>query len=584
VGFYLRKSISAGPFRFNLSGSGVGMSVGVKGFRIGTGPRGNYVHMGRGGLYYRASLGGGGGRGSQLVRHSGQPAQNPAGADGLSIIETGDVLAMRPSNGSHIVEEINQKMALVPSWPWPAVGGALISFIALGQPNITPLIGAFVAAFFVLSLALSAVLARWDQQRKLVVVMYDLDDEATGPFKAFTEEFDKLATVSRAWNIDAAAASQDWKRNAGAGRLVKRQSVNLTYSAPRVVKTNIDIPAIIGGRQGVYFLPDVALVMEGKRVGAVSYDQLGIVWDTTIFIEDEGVPADAEVVGHTWRFVNKNGGPDRRFNNNRQIPQVRYLQMGLRSADGLRKIIQLSRVLDHSTFDAAFSGLRRFIQGMAMVDMPAKEEKRPALLQSQTEIGAISNWSDTAEEIIRHKPDLWEFKLTVEVLGKAMEPVIARWHQLAKGEYSLPQQIVPNDQMPHWCQERLNESQELAATFARLVNTELQAAWGPTGKPGDAERICRACEDLADCAKKALHWEEIVRFTSVPKNFSPVRDLFCGIGGKVVDQIAKISDELCRGVSQENRSGTLNISLKLELPEHWADAFVAALAKASNSR
>ena len=58
MGFYLRKSISAGPFRFNLSGSGLGLSVGVKGFRVGTGPRGNYVHMGRDGLYYRASFGG----------------------------------------------------------------------------------------------------------------------------------------------------------------------------------------------------------------------------------------------------------------------------------------------------------------------------------------------------------------------------------------------------------------------------------------------------------------------------------------------------------------------------------------------
>lgn len=57
MGFYIRKSVSAGPFRFNLSHSGLGVSVGVRGFRIGSGPRGNYVHMGRGGLYYRASLG-----------------------------------------------------------------------------------------------------------------------------------------------------------------------------------------------------------------------------------------------------------------------------------------------------------------------------------------------------------------------------------------------------------------------------------------------------------------------------------------------------------------------------------------------
>jgi hypothetical protein len=35
MGFYLRKSVAVGPFRFNLSGSGVGMSVGVRGLRVG---------------------------------------------------------------------------------------------------------------------------------------------------------------------------------------------------------------------------------------------------------------------------------------------------------------------------------------------------------------------------------------------------------------------------------------------------------------------------------------------------------------------------------------------------------------------
>lgn len=58
MGFYVRKSIKAGPFRYNLSKSGVGVSVGVPGFRVGTGPRGNYIRAGKGGVYYRATLGG----------------------------------------------------------------------------------------------------------------------------------------------------------------------------------------------------------------------------------------------------------------------------------------------------------------------------------------------------------------------------------------------------------------------------------------------------------------------------------------------------------------------------------------------
>lgn len=59
MGFYLRKSFSAGPVRLNLSGSGVGVSFGVKGARVGIGARGDtYTHLGRHGLYYRSSLSG----------------------------------------------------------------------------------------------------------------------------------------------------------------------------------------------------------------------------------------------------------------------------------------------------------------------------------------------------------------------------------------------------------------------------------------------------------------------------------------------------------------------------------------------
>ena len=40
MGFYYRKSVNLGPFRVNLSKSGLGYSVGGRGFRVGTTSRG----------------------------------------------------------------------------------------------------------------------------------------------------------------------------------------------------------------------------------------------------------------------------------------------------------------------------------------------------------------------------------------------------------------------------------------------------------------------------------------------------------------------------------------------------------------
>jgi hypothetical protein len=152
--------------------------------------------------------------------------------------------------------------------------------------------------------------------------------------------------------------------NAGAGRLISRTRTALGYDVPGVVKTNIDVPSIVGGKQSVYFFPDAMLVIEGNRVGAIAYEDLDISWNTTVFVEEDRVPSDAQIVGHTWRFVNKGGGPDRRFNNNRQIPEVMYQQMGLRGPGGFQKVLHLSRVADRSQFDAALAGLRRLIKSL----------------------------------------------------------------------------------------------------------------------------------------------------------------------------------------------------------------------------
>lgn len=58
MAFYLRKGFNFGPIRINLSKSGLGLSAGVTGARIGINSRGqSYVHGGRHGLYYRKNLG-----------------------------------------------------------------------------------------------------------------------------------------------------------------------------------------------------------------------------------------------------------------------------------------------------------------------------------------------------------------------------------------------------------------------------------------------------------------------------------------------------------------------------------------------
>src|SRR3954466_7893289 len=115
MGFYVRKSVSVGPVRFNLSKSGIGVSTGIKGFRVGTGPRGNYVHMGVGGLYYRSTLPSTPPLPS--LPQSRESAQRTVSHAPLDHIGSADVSQMMDSSSAALLSELDQKSKRIRTWP-----------------------------------------------------------------------------------------------------------------------------------------------------------------------------------------------------------------------------------------------------------------------------------------------------------------------------------------------------------------------------------------------------------------------------------------------------------------------------------
>ena len=95
--------------------------------------------------------------------------------------------------------------------------------------------------------------------------------------------------------------------------------------------------------KALYFFPDRVLVYGQGKVGAVSYADLELKVGNFNMIEAQGVPPDASIVDYTWRFVNKDGSLDRRFNNNRRIPIAVYSELHFTSKTGLNELFQASR-------------------------------------------------------------------------------------------------------------------------------------------------------------------------------------------------------------------------------------------------
>ena len=73
-------------------------------------------------------------------------------------------------------------------------------------------------------------------------------------------------------------------------------------------------------------MPDHILVYDGAQIGGLSYGTLKVSTATEVTqAHDEARRThDSKVVGTTYRFVNNDGSPDRRFNNNIEIPLIEY--------------------------------------------------------------------------------------------------------------------------------------------------------------------------------------------------------------------------------------------------------------------
>ncbi|MBV9110987.1 MAG: DUF4236 domain-containing protein, partial [Gemmatimonadetes bacterium] len=336
MGFYVRKSVTAGPFRFTFSKSGIGVSAGIKGLRVGTGPRGSYVRVGAGGLSYRMSIPSGAPRGPGMPnRVSPRTTEG-----GFTPIASGDVLQMVDVSSAVLLEEINARHRRMRLGPLVAGAGVLLVLMVLagGWP-------AWAVAAVLAAAGAGTVLAyQRDAMVRAIVLMYDLEPFAEQVYERLHAAYAALAAAHASWNVTARAGVTDWKRNAGASTLIQRNAVRLGTGAPPVVKTNIAVPVIPAGRHTLCFFPDRVLVFGPGGVGAVPYPRLRVHIAPTRFIESGPVPRDARIVDHTWRYVNKGGGPDRRFRDNAQIPIALYEEIGISSETGLNVVLQLSRL------------------------------------------------------------------------------------------------------------------------------------------------------------------------------------------------------------------------------------------------
>ncbi len=332
MGLRYRKSINlGGGFRINLSKSGIGYSWGVKGYRS--------TKTARGGTRTTASIPGtgiswveetGGRRKSSPTQHNNSPTNNPIDHNHYDTQNIENQISK-----DTISEGLEEMLATAKR----AIQLNLLSNIGIIVFALLTFVNPIIILLTIVSIILKVIV----KTKGIIDLDYTIEDDQKSIIKERMQPFSKMMNSNKVWRIMQTSKVIDKKYTSGASNTVKRTPCKVNSSTIFPYKANVDIISLIGGGETLLFLPDKVFITKGSNIGILSYSDFSIKNSTTRFIESEKVPSDAAIVGQTWQYANKSGGPDKRFKNNRQLPICLYGEIALQSDKGLNTVVMHSK-------------------------------------------------------------------------------------------------------------------------------------------------------------------------------------------------------------------------------------------------
>jgi hypothetical protein len=225
---------------------------------------------------------------------------------------------------------LNEQRNKSSMWPLAAFVSAAIwiGFATSALPSYVSWIVFFLGCAFTYWVHLG------DVAKKTAVLFFELDGKAEARFEKLCDEIRSLSSVSKLQAIKSTAQYLDTRYTGGAGQGLSLVTGSVTFGDMPGVSANVEIPQISSDTTTIAFCPDRVLLFQKSGVGAVEYKHLSLEVADSRFQEDGVVPRDATIVGNTWRYVNNNGTPDRRFKDNKAIPICLYSKLQVATKQG----------------------------------------------------------------------------------------------------------------------------------------------------------------------------------------------------------------------------------------------------------
>jgi hypothetical protein len=192
----------------------------------------------------------------------------------------------------------------------------------------------------------------------------------------------------------------------------------------------------------------------------------------------------------------------------------------------------------------------------------------------------LRHLSDLSVRLAVKEPPMWEYRLYFQALKDFVEKEAADAQGTALRAASIAATACTD-----WMLERLDEYVGLADTIHRLVNTELQAAFGLPGHPGDAAGIVSVARKVAKVYRRFLDIRSEAQAQAVaPPLEEPAREFsrICDGTIAVFETYPKSSlDTLMTALADDDGETEVVLQFDMKLVAD-TDAFRAAIRRAQS--
>lgn len=181
-----------------------------------------------------------------------------------------------------------------------------------------------------------------------VIFNWGGDEKIFAHYRALSQSFGTVSRSKKIWDILSYRDTDKFRQRTQADKEISREDVRFSMGRPNCLPASRNdefkmVPHLENRNGGdIYIFPGFLLIENESRFAVVSMSDVELDFGRMRFAETEDVPADSKVEGNTWRYANKNGGPDRRFNDNHPIPWAIYGIMTIRFRNVLHEEYMIS--------------------------------------------------------------------------------------------------------------------------------------------------------------------------------------------------------------------------------------------------